>query len=437
MIRALLACTGMLLTAPAPALTATAQGTAVEVAETPELGRPGAMPVGTRYRELALAPRPVITPRGPHVRPRNVGLRLWYPASAKGRTSTIYRHTMTGLDGARTGIVEYGAAFESVGIAAGRFPLVVVSHGFGGWSEHLSRLGEHLASRGYIVASIDHRDAHYADLPGFLLSFGNVLVDRSLDQREVIGRLLDPQFAQTDPALAAIDPAKVGLIGYSMGGYGALATGGAAYDLAGKPFAQMSGGSRRAIGTPDPGTAARIKALVAIAPWGGQPDNRAWSAASLAALTQPVLIIGGDHDDVVNFRQGVRWIFDALKGTTRRMLVYREAKHNVAGNAVSFGGTASYEAMGYAADPVWRQDRINQINQHFITAFLDATLKHDASASAYLDVPTPVAADGSWPMAFGERYTGTFADATQPGYWRGFQRGSATGLELLRKAAGQ
>lgn len=426
-----------LLIAPAAVPAATASGAATDSIEAPELGRRGPTPVGTSYGELALALRARLTPQGLQTAPRSIGLRLWFPAAGSGKAPATYRHSMTGPDGVRNEIVERGAAFEGVAVAKGRFPLVVLSHGFGGWSEHMSRLGEHLASRGYVVAALDHRDTGFTDVPGFFLSFGNVLVDRPADQREAIARLLDPKFAKSIPALAAIDPAKVGLIGYSMGGYGAISTAGAVYDSAGKPFAQLPEASRKIAVSADARVAARIKALVAIAPWGGQPDNRAWTSTSLATIKQPVLIIDGDHDDIVNFKHGVRWIFDALTGADRRMLVYREAKHNVAGNAVALTDMPNLEAIAYAFEPVWRLDRINQINQHFVTAFLDATLKGDEAAAKFLATPTPVASEGAWPMPFGERYEGAYAGDAQPSYWRGFRRGSATGIELHRKMAGQ
>lgn len=437
MIRACVLSALILMLSPVAAPATTVTGAVSDSIEAPELGRRGAAPVGTSYGELMLAPRIRITAQGLQQQPRGVGLRLWYPAKAKGDTTVTYRHGMTGVDGVKNVIVERGAAFEGVSVAHGRFPLVVLSHGLGGWSEHMSRLGEHLASRGYVVAAIDHRDIGFTDVPAFLLSFGNVLVDRPADQREVIARLLDPKFANAVPALAAVDAAKVGLIGYSMGGYGALSTTGASYDPGGKPFAQLPEASRKLALNPDPAIAARIKAVVVIAPWGGQPESRAWTEASLSSLKVPVLMIAGDHDDAVNFKQGVRWIFDALNGTERRLLIYREAKHNVAGNAAAFENTPNFEAIGYAFEPVWRLERINQINQHFVTAFLDATLKGDASAARYLDVPKPMASDGSWPLAFGESTNGAYAGASQPGYWRGFQRGSATGIELHRKSAGE
>jgi hypothetical protein len=79
---------------------------------------------------------------------------------------------------------------------------------------------------------------------------------------------------------------------------------------------------------------------------------------------------------------------------------------------------------------MWRSERINAINQHFITAFLDLEMKGDASRKAYLDVPTPIASNGEWPSAPGQSFGGQTAGDAQPAYWRGFQRRWAVGVEL-------
>ena len=406
-------------------------------AEAPELGRAGKFAVGTDFQELQLPVRVRLTPTGVTEAARTVGLRLWYPATDARGPATVYRHGLTTPGGSPHQIVEQGAAVENVAAAKGRFPLVVISHGFGGWSEHMSRLGEHLASRGYIVAAIDHKDMSFNSLQGFLLSFGNVLIDRSLDQRQVIARLIDPAFAKSQPALAAVDKAKIGLIGYSMGGYGALGSAGAAYDPAGKPFSQLPATAQAQAMSTDKNLAARLGAVVLIAPWGGQPDNRAWTIDSLALMNTPALIISGDSDDIVNYAEGVRWLYDGLKASDRYLLVYREARHNVVGNATNPGANASMEALGYVSEPVWRQERLNRINQHFVTAFFDLTLKGDKAKQQYLDVATPLAADGKWPVAFGTSDDGAVAGDGQPQYWRGFQRRWAIGMELHHKRSGQ
>lgn len=409
----------------------------VDQIEAPELGRQGELPVGTHYRELELPSRVALSASGPAQEVRKLGLRFWYPAAVKEGAKATYRHELRFPEGMTFTAVEEGIAVDGAPPAKGSFPLVIMSHGFGGWSEHLSRLGEHLASRGYVVAAIDHQDMPFDSVPGFLMSFGNVLIDRSLDQRQVIKHLVDPAFATTERSLAMIDRNRIGLIGYSMGGYGALGTAGAAYDPAGRPFAQLPDVAKAQALKTDKQIADRVKSLVLIAPWGGQPDNRAWAADSLAMMKAPTLLIGGDQDDIVNFREGVRWLFDGLKGSDRYLLTYREARHNIAGNPADLGSSPSAEAIGFTREPVWRQDRLNQINQHFVTAFLDLTLKGELPKRRYLDVPTPVASDGKWPTAFGTPDGGALAGDGQPDYWRGFQRRWATGVELHRKPSGQ
>ena len=426
--------------AAAPASTAIAESRGAYTAkslEAPELGRAGDYPVGTRALELQLPLRVTLTATGVGESARNVGLRFWYPAATAKGMPAIYRHSSSLADKSVYEVIEHGVALDGVAAAKGKFPLVVISHGFGGWSEQLSRLAEHLASRGYVVVAIDHHDMAFDSVPGFLLSFGKVLSDRALDQRQIIGRLADPVFAKAEPAMAFADSSKLGLIGYSMGGFGALGTAGAGYDPAGKPFAGLPGASKAQAVAADTQTAALVDAVVLMAPWGGQPDNRAWTTAGLAAMKKPALIIAGDQDDIVNYKEGVRWIFDGAKASNRYLLVYREARHNIAANVQDLGPKPSAEAVGYSREPVWRQDRLNQINQHFVTAFLDFTLKTDTSKRRYLDVPTSVASDGKWPTAFGTLDGGVVAGDGQPDYWRGFQRRWATGLELHHKAAGE
>jgi hypothetical protein len=88
-------------------------------------------------------------------------------------------------------------------------------------------------------------------------------------------------------------------------------------------------------------------------------------------------------------------------------------------------------------DPVWRAERVNAINAHFITAFLDRFVKGDESRGAYLDVPVPESGDGVWPVGGApapyDAYSTAAAGIT---VWKGFQRSQNAGLELLAAPAG-
>ena len=383
--------------------------------DAPELASLGADAVGTRSERIAVSSV------------RSVDVRIWYPAMPGGRPIP-YRYRFERPTTAPVEIVTPALAVADARPVTGhRYPLVILSHGFRGWAESLSNLGENLASKGYVVAAIEHHDRNFTDLPGFGHSFGEVIVNRSHDQRVVIAELLARAKGKAGLFGTQIDPASgVALMGYSMGGFGALATAGADYDAATK--SQLPSAAALATIDPSPSVASEIRALVLFAPWGGAPTNRAWTAASLATLKVPTLVIAGDQDDIADYRHGVRYIYDALTGADRRLLVYREARHNVAGNAPTFG--ANFAIMENAGEPVWRVERINAINQHFITAFLDLEIKHRTNRASYLDVPTPVASDGQWPIPFGELTGAATAGDGQPGHWRGFQRRWAVGIEL-------
>ena len=404
--------------------------------ETPELGRVGPYQLGTVVAPMALPGRAEITAMSAltgHAAPgnRSVSIRYWYPADAAAKGKPVrYDHVMQIPGKPPFHVASQGSAIaDAKPLAAGRFPLVVMSHGYGGWNTQFSNLAEHIASRGYVVAAIDHGDMPVDSVASFVMSFGNVLVDRSLDQRQVLAQIANDVQTRKAPYLALADLDHIGLIGYSMGSYGAINTAGAPYRFDDGPLAKLPSAAqaslRAAAAQPVP-----VKALIVFSPWGGQPDSRAWNAADLAGIKVPVLMVAGNQDDVVNFKDGVSWLFDHMTGAERYLLVYREARHNIVGNEFELRGDDPFMAAEFLKEPVWRSDRLNAINQHFVTAFLDLTLKGDTAKRAYLEVPTVNSDDGEWPTSFGEQLNGTLAGPVQDKYWRGFQRRWATGLEL-------
>lgn len=85
---------------------------------------------------------------------------------------------------------------------------------------------------------------------------------------------------------------------------------------------------------------------------------------------------------------------------------------------------------------IWRADRVNAINLHFITAFLGVNLKGDASLKAYLDVPIENAREGTWNAPAGTPWGAYSPGGDGVTLWKGFQRRHAQGL-TLRRAAGE
>lgn len=413
-----------------------------QVGEAPELGRLGQYGIGVTVRNFALEDRTRITAWGAisgnlTEANRELSVRFWYPAEKEDGETAQYIHIMRPPGKEPVTISSQGVAVpKAKAIVDQKYPLVLMSHGFGGWDTQFSNLAEQIASHGYIVASIDHADMPIDGVTSFLLSFGNVLVDRTLDQRQILTQILEDAQSGSHDYAAQIDTNNVGLIGYSMGGYGAIASAGAHYDFSNDPMSNIPDSARITLNEvsqkPLP-----IKSLVTFAPWGGQPDSRAWTAENIGKIDKPVLIIAGNQDDIVNYEEGVKWLFENMTGSNRYMLVYREARHNIVGNEFDLEADGNFTTAEFLKEPVWRSDRLNAINQHFVTAFLDMTLKGDTSKADYLNVPTMNSNDSQWPVQFGEQLNGKLAGAEQSDHWRGFQRRWAVGLEMHRMAKKQ
>jgi predicted dienelactone hydrolase len=371
-------------------------------ADAPELAALGPHGVGTNVITV-----PTANPS------RKLRVVFWYPAAKQtGARPMPYRHRLqpppplAALDVTTEALAVQGAA-----PAKGRFPLVIVSHGYRGWPESMSYITENLASKGYVVAGIDHGDLPFKDAAGFTASFALTASTRASDQQAVLARLVQLASTKGDRLGSSIDAEKVALIGYSMGGFGALATAGAGYDPESPAYRSLGSAlSAQADGKRTAGP--RIKAVIAIAPWGAQPPHRAWSPASMKRLRAPLMVIAGDQDDISDYAEGIRWMFDHATGSDRQLLLYRNARHNVGGNPLPEEAKASFQFREMFEEPVWRADRINAINQHFITAFLNRHLKGDTAAAAFLKAP---------------------ADASAA--WPGFQKRWALGFELQKKAA--
>ena len=329
---------------------------------------------------------------------------VWYPAEAGTVAGTSYATVLR--DGV-TRVQLGGRACRDAQPADGHFPLVILSHGHPGNRMLLAHLGENLASKGYVVAAVDHADSTYGDA----LHFGSTLVNRPLDTRFVMDWL-----AGRHPLAGIVDAQNVAIIGYSMGGYGALVSGGAAVSAAAVSEAAvgMAGwvpGGVLAMHC-DPQVDPRLKAIVPIGAWGRQ--RGIWDARGLAGLRVPALMLAGGADDVSGYATGMRLIFDEAVGVMRHLLTFEAAGHNAAApipapeESWSRSPHLDFVPFDHYADAVWDSVRMNNIAQHFVTAFLGLHLKGDAGMAGYL----------------------------APG-WRGFAEGGARGLRLETRQPGE
>lgn len=420
------------------------------LADGPALAAPGAYPVGVHSETFNHANQPDLLASdlatGKLARTdRALPITIWYPAVKPAAGAAPVRYTMPAEPkaGVAPSQVFYktGEAYPDAKPVRGQaFPLVVISHGYRNWATSFSDLAENLASKGYVVASIDHQDLEPATLANPQLSFATTLITRVADQRFVIAELA--RRADQGPLKGVYDAGNVALIGYSMGGFGALATTGAGFDANGPLYKIVPADLLKPFTALDPGFAdgvpKGVKAMVAFAPWGGSQPLRAWSAEGLSQIKTPSLLIVGDQDDVSGYEDGVAWIYDAMRSADRHLLVYQNARHNIARDGTPPGLTGAFQSVERYEEPVWRRDRILSINRHFVTAFLDANLKGDRAHGAYLTVPTPDSAKAVWPLAQGASVGAQQAvpgDPATAGYWPGFQRRWALGLRLRHDPA--
>ncbi len=352
---------------------------------------------------------------------REITVEVFYPAAEGTEPGGTYTATLR--DGVTQATLS-GRAARDAAPAEGRFPLVLISHGYPGNRFLMAHLGENLASKGYVAASIDHPDSTYSDMG----AFGSTLWNRPQDQSFVLDAMAD-----LDGDLGAIvDAERTGLVGYSMGGYGSLIFSGAGieadlerperYTAPGDLLSRLAPGGDRLEDIQDE----RLSAVVAIGPWGRNRDF--WSAQGLSEIDLPLMIVAGSADDVSQY-DAIREIFAETTGTTRHLLTFENAGHNAAAPMPAPAAAWADPAMfSHYGDPVWDNVRMNNVLQHFVTAFMDRHLKGDQAQAAYLDL-VENAGDGVWSLS--EDGTPT-ADHT---YWAGFPETTARGLRFETREA--
>ncbi|WP_314421924.1 alpha/beta fold hydrolase [Pseudescherichia vulneris] len=143
-------------------------------------------------------------------RPLNVA--LWYPTRQSGMPASVGDNSV--FIGTQ--------ALRDAKPAPGNYPLLLLSHGYGGSWRNLNWLAQRMAEQGYIVAAVDH--------PGTTTHNKKPKDAQQLWQRpQDLRRTLDALLAT--PAFAGeIDKGRIAAVGHSLGGWTVL-------ELAGGRFA--------------------------------------------------------------------------------------------------------------------------------------------------------------------------------------------------------
>ena len=384
----------------------------------PELASYGKFAIGVRTLQATDRNRPDILATkegGTTARyDRTLTLEVWYPALlAPGQKPGGDYRAIT-RDPVITATLHGQAVRDAAPLASeAPFPLVIISHGYPGNRYLMSHLAENLASKGFITVSIDHKDSTYDDQK----PFASTLYNRAFDDLFVLNEMERLGKAGAGSFLSGrLDASRTGLVGYSMGGYGAVNVVGGGYSkasetIAGAPpnklLAARGAASPEYRKTIDP----RIKAVIAIAPWGMQGGF--WDAEGLKGIATPVFFVAGSVDDVAGYEKGTKAIYQAAVNTDRYLLTFVNANHNAAAPIPAPAETyvaaeaGKPAAFAHYADAVWDTVRMNNILDHFATAYFDLHLKDDQEKKAYFDG------------------------------WKGFKRGTTAGLTLDHSVAGK
>ena len=176
--------------------------------------------------------------------------------------------------------VDYGLqGVKDCPVMGAKLPLVVFSHGTSGWFGGHHDTAAALADAGFVVAAINHPGDSAKDnsRSGEL----SVFVSRPADMVRLIDFVLNDWKDKS-----VVDPARIGLFGFSMGGYTSLALIGAAPD-----YARVAGGCTAATKfceqvrseTRKPPTDGRVRAAVIA-----DPPTGFFTKDNLAAIKIPL-----------------------------------------------------------------------------------------------------------------------------------------------------
>jgi predicted dienelactone hydrolase len=364
---------------------------------------------------------------------RPLTLEVWYPAikDSQGKTSLdVY------LRDGKTEVSIHGKAVRDARPLANsqKYPLVLISHGHPGNRYLLSHLAENIASKGYVVVSIDHTDSTYRTLA----AFRSTLVNRPLDQLFTLNQIERMSKDRSSFLYRLVNTQNTALIGYSMGGYGAVISAGGSANQQALDFPLGVPDNSLAIHqnlnktntSPDP----RLKAVIAFAPWG--MNYGVWNQSTLKEVKVPMLLVAGSVDDVSGYNKGVRAIWQGITSVDRALLTFNNANHSAGApmpapkESYVYDKTLGFNISEHYTDAVWDSVRMNNVSQHFATAWLEKYLKSNADMDNYLNLETN-SNDGIWSK---DDKGQSLADHT---HWAGFKNRTAKGLKFEKLAKGE
>ena len=279
-------------------------------------------------------------------RDRRLLYEVWYPATPRRGEQERDSFTIPGRPTAST-----QHAIRDAAVRSAAYPLIAYAHSSYGDRRQSSFLTTHLASHGYVVVAADHAGNTASDFfarqgaPAMTPEERDAFIARIIGDRVPDLRvLLDRATRGMGELSAIVEPERIGLAGWSFGGWSVLAT---------------------------PEQDARASAIVAMAPAGSREPLPGIIPATLTfAWPREIatLVLTGDTDRFTPL-PGVRDVFGRAP-RPKRMYVLRGADHGHFADDVDPTGPTREQAHTFT--------------RGLALANFDAALKGDANARAFL-----------------------------------------------------
>jgi predicted dienelactone hydrolase len=147
-----------------------------------------------------------------------VAITVWYPADEGAHETPLV------IGPADAPLFVTGRAAAEAPLAKGRYPVVLLSHGFGGTARMMAWFGTALARAGFVVIAVDHPGSNGRE--PITANGAAWWWERAEDLKAAWNTV------KADPELSPhIDGTRLGVAGFSAGGFAALVAGGARVDV--------------------------------------------------------------------------------------------------------------------------------------------------------------------------------------------------------------
>ncbi|MCC7208201.1 MAG: alpha/beta fold hydrolase [Anaerolineae bacterium] len=321
---------------------------------------------------------------------------IWYPALNPLKLDPAYAYPISVGPGMVIHLNGHALEDPPPDMTGAPYPLVFLSHGFGVRAATYAFLNEHLASQGFVVMAVDYPEVWDPQFSQIWAAF----VNRPIALNRLIA-YADEVSTDAGPYAGLFNTDHFALMGHSMGGYTSLAGAGARIDTE----AYAAACSENPTGTDAwvcPVVVPKIGEMASLAGFDAPPEGLwpSWGdsrvnavidmafgsnlvpQAGVTGVTAPLLTMIGTDDTLVGYDQAIA-VYHDVGSDQKALVTFKGAGHFVFQWACE--DFPEFVAIGYGAfcvDPVWDLMRTHDLTNHFVTAFLLATVKGDRDAAA-------------------------------------------------------